>query len=187
MTTGNRVQYSLIIASGLTTAFLTSILYVELRWSLNLFTLIVPWLAVSGLMLALAVRPKPWPFLPRIAALLCIFQLGFSQVVRASLESLRQSHSAGMADPVSYFISGIEGNDPDGYDGFGGGMKALPSLGLKGYVPFLANLLLWTLSVFGTRVAVRKLNANFCYGRRTPVYLTMPESTRAKIPPPRNR
>ena len=57
MTVWNFVQYSLIILSGLLSACVTAILYVELRWNLNPLTLVVPWLAVSGLILALAVRP----------------------------------------------------------------------------------------------------------------------------------
>ena len=155
--------YSMIILIGLASACVTAILYIELRWRLNPLSLVTPWLAVSGLMLGLAARPrqKPWPYIPSIAVLLCTIQLYVSQTFWNNMELSRMKHAHGIKDNFdTFYLKGIEENDPDGYDDSGGGMRALPYLGKKGYLPFFANIGVWSLTVFGASIATRNMNSH---------------------------
>ena len=168
MSLRNILTNSMIIVSGLASASVTALAspYVELRWSVNPLTLITPWMAVIGLMLGLSVRPrqKPWPFIPAIAVLLCSIQLYLSQTFWTSrdFQRMQNSHQS-TVDLDTFYIVGIKENNPYRYDYSGGGMRALPNLGKKRYLPFFANLGLWSISTVGVAIAVKKLNSRGRY------------------------
>ena len=154
------LTYAAVLLAGFLWTCFSLLFPANPRWNLNPLLWLTPWLAAGGLILAAAVtRRNRWPFLPSIAAGLCVFQLVASQTMWGLMDWERMNLSWPQpGGPLEYYIEGITGNDQEGYIQDAGGMRALPSLGSVGYWIFFTNLALWAVSTTGVWFAARSFN-----------------------------
>ena len=154
------LTYAAALLAGFLWTLCTLLLYATPRWSLSFVFWLTPWFAAGGLILAAAAtRRNRWPFLPSIAAGLCVFHLVASQTMWGAMDWARMNNSWPQpGGPLEYYIEGIAGNDPEGHIEDAGGMRVLPPLGSVGYLIFFTNLTLWAVSTTGVWFAARGFN-----------------------------